>query len=63
MIEKQHEIYTRRGKNNAWLGVIMACLVTIIFSVTIVKLAGGSKMQAFDHSLRPELVEDETKTQ
>lgn len=63
MIGKKHDIYTRRGKNNAWLGLIMGCLVTVIFSVTIVKLTAGSKMQAFDHSLRPELVENETKNQ
>lgn len=59
MITKQHEIYHRRGKNNFWLGMIMGCLVTVIFSVTIVKLTNGSKMQAFDHSLRPEMVESE----
>ncbi len=51
----------RRGKNNAWLGIIMGCLVTLIFLVTIVKLSSGSKMQAFDHSLRPELVESNKK--
>lgn len=61
MLNKQHEIYTRRGKNNFWLGVIMGCLVTIIFLVTIVKLSNGSKMQGFDHSLRPEMVESELK--
>jgi hypothetical protein len=35
--------------------------VSVIFLVTIVKLATGSKMQAFDHALRPEMVEDEIK--
>mgnify|MGYP001278993286 FL=1 len=59
MISKQHEIYKRRGKNNVWLGVIMGCLVAIIFLVTIVKLASGSKMQGFDHTLRPEMLESE----
>ena len=61
MITKQHEIYKRRGKNNLWLGVIMGGLVLVIFSVTIVKLTSGSKMQAFDHTLRPELLESESK--
>ena len=61
MITKKHEIYTRRGKNNSWLGAIMACLVVIIFAVTIVKLKNGSKMQAFDHSLRPEMTESGNK--
>ena len=61
MLTKQHEIYTRRGKNNLWLGVIMGCLVTIIFFVTIVKLYNGSKLQGFDHSLRPEMIESESE--
>ena len=61
MIVKQHEIYSRRGRKNIWLGIIMGALVTVIFSVTIVKLANGSKMQGFDHSLRPEMVESEKK--
>ena len=61
MIVKQHEIYSRRGRKNVWLGVIMGALVAIIFLVTIVKLANGSKMQAFDHSLRPEMVDSESK--
>ena len=61
MITKRHEIYKRRGKNNVWLGAIMGTLVAVIFLVTIVKLANGSKMQAFDHSLRPEMIESETK--
>ena len=61
MLNKRHEIYSRRGKNNVWLGIIMGCLVTVIFSVTIVKLSSGNKMQAFDHSLRPEMVEGSVK--
>ncbi|MDG2474036.1 MAG: hypothetical protein P8M50_02005 [Paracoccaceae bacterium] len=61
MLNKRHEIYMRRGKNNAWLGIIMGCLVTLIFLVTIVKLSSGNKMQAFDHNLRPELVESNKK--
>ena len=61
MIAKQHEIYSRRGRKNLWLGIIMGCLVTVIFSVTVVKLANGSKMQAFDHSLRPEMLESGKK--
>ena len=57
MINKRHEIYNRRGRNNVWLGAFMGCLVVVIFSVTIVKLTNGSKMQAFDHTLRPEMVD------
>ena len=61
MIFKEHEIYARRGRKNMWLGGIMGSLVAVIFLVTVVKLANGSKMQAFDHSLRPEMVESDKK--
>ena len=61
MILKEHEIYSRRGRKNMWLGGIMGGLVAVIFSVTVVKLANGSKMQAFDNSLRPEMVESDKK--
>ena len=58
---EEHEIYSRRGRKNMWLGGIMGSLVAVIFLVTVVKLANGSKMQAFDHSLRPEMVESDKK--
>ena len=61
MISKEHEIYSRRGRKNMWLGGIMGSLVAVIFLVTVVKLANGSKMQAFDHSLRPEMLESDKK--
>ena len=61
MISKEHEIYSRRGRKNMWLGGIMGSLVAVIFLVTVVTLANGSKMQAFDHSLRPEMVESDKK--
>jgi hypothetical protein len=50
MILKQHEIYSRRGRKNIWLGGIMGILVAVIFLVTVVKLANGSKMKAFENS-------------
>ncbi len=61
MFNQKHEIYKRRNKNNVWLGIIMGGLVIVIFSVTVVKLSNGNKMQAFDHSLRPEMVESGKK--
>ncbi len=51
-----HEIYLRKRQKNIWLGIIMLSLVVLIFLVTLVKLASGDKMQAFDHTIRPELI-------
>ena len=57
MDKEKHEIYSRRGNKNIWLGTLMASFVILVFFVTIVKLSSGASMQAFDHALRPELLE------
>jgi hypothetical protein len=57
MNKNKHEIYSRRGNKNLWLGLIMGSFVVLVFFVTIVKLSNGDSMQAFDHSLRPEMVD------
>ena len=59
MDKQKHEIYSRRGNKNIWLGTIMGSFVILVFFVTIVKLSSGSSMQAFDHTLRPELLQKE----
>jgi drug/metabolite transporter superfamily protein YnfA len=53
-----HEIYLRKRQKNLWLGLIMVSLVVLIFLVTLVKLASGNKMQAFDHTIRTELISE-----
>ena len=53
------EIRKRRSSTNIALGLILAIFVMLIFSVTVVKLSNGDKMQAYDHVLRPEMLKDE----
>jgi len=53
------EINKRRSSTNIMLGLILAIFVMLIFSVTVVKLSNGDKMQAYDHVLRPEMLTDE----
>tara|TARA_Y100001968_G_scaffold281887_1_gene279413 strand:- start:306 stop:485 length:180 start_codon:yes stop_codon:yes gene_type:complete len=53
------EIRKRRSSTNIALGLILAIFVMLIFSVTVVKLSNGDKMQAYDHVLRPEMLTDE----
>jgi len=53
------EINKRRSSTNIMLGLILAIFVILIFSVTVVKLSNGDKMQAYDHVLRPEMLKDE----
>ena len=56
MNKNNFEIYRRRNYTNIGLGLILSIFVILVFSVTIVKLSKGEKMQAFDHVLRPEML-------
>tara|TARA_B100001113_G_scaffold322024_1_gene292235 strand:- start:1319 stop:1498 length:180 start_codon:yes stop_codon:yes gene_type:complete len=59
MKNNDFEIRKRRSSTNIALGLILAIFVILIFSVTVVKLSNGDKMQAYDHVLRPEMLTDE----
>ena len=59
MKNNDFEIRKRRSSTNIALGLILAIFVMLIFSVTVVKLSNGHKMQAYDHVLRPEMLKDE----
>ena len=56
MGSNKHEIYKRRGSKNLVVAAVMAAFILLIFLVTIVKISDGGTMQAFDHSVRPELI-------
>ncbi len=38
------------------LGLLLVGFVGIVFGLTVVKVSNGNMSQAFDHSVRPELV-------
>ena len=59
MKNNDFEIRKRRSSTNIALGLILAIFVMLLFSVTVVKLSNGDKMQAYDHVLRPEMLTDE----
>ncbi len=56
-LRKQHELHKRRGKRNLILGLVLGGFVVMVFSITMVKLGDGQLMQAFDHTVRPELID------
>lgn len=56
-ITKDHELHRRRAKRNLALGLVLGGFVALVFGITMVKLSNGEMMQAFDHSLRPSLLE------
>lgn len=56
-ITKEHELHLRRRKRNMWLGLTLGGFVVLVFGITMVKLNNGQMMEAFNHSLRPSLIE------
>jgi hypothetical protein len=51
------EIHARRKKNNVMLGLVLVAFVVLVFSITVAKMMGGANMEAADHVLRPQLIE------
>ncbi|MDP4033859.1 MAG: hypothetical protein Q8P60_13595 [Pseudorhodobacter sp.] len=50
-----HELHRRRFSRNLGLGLTLVAFVVLVFALTVVKVTRGDPMQAFDHSVRPEL--------
>lgn len=50
-----HELHQRRFSRNVGLGVTLVAFVALVFALTVVKVTRGDPMQAFDHTVRPEL--------
>ena len=47
----------RRRKTNLVIGLALGGFVVVVFAVTVVKMMGGAEMEAYDHVLRPSLLE------
>ena len=56
-IAREHELHARRGRRNMLLAGILAGFVVLVFAITVVKLSSGQLMEAFDHVVRPSLLE------
>ncbi len=52
-----HELHRRRFGRNLGVGLVLAAFVAIVFGLTVVKVTNGDPMQAFDHTLRPEMTD------
>ena len=49
----------RRKCNNLVIGAVLLAFVALVFSITVVKMMGGARMEAFDHTVRPSLEKTE----
>ncbi|MCP5088298.1 MAG: cytochrome C oxidase assembly protein [Rhodobacteraceae bacterium] len=56
-IRPDHELHQRRKKSNVMLGLVLGGFVVLVFAITVVKMLGGQNLEAFDHSVRPQLTE------
>lgn len=50
-------LHLRRRRSNAMIGFILGAFVVLVFAITVVKMKNGASMEAFDHVLRPSLLE------
>ncbi|WP_420861072.1 hypothetical protein [Algirhabdus cladophorae] len=58
---QDHELHDRRSGRNWGLFLVLAGLVAIVFGLTYVKITTGNPMEAFDHSVRPALIQQEAQ--
>ncbi|MDR5654122.1 hypothetical protein [Ruixingdingia sedimenti] len=56
-----HELHRRRMGRNLGIGLVLVVFVGLVFGLTIAKISGGGQISGFDHSVRPELVPEETQ--
>jgi hypothetical protein len=54
----EHEIHKRRLGRNVGVAVTLGLFIMLVFALTVVKVTRGESMQAFDHSVRPEMAVD-----
>ena len=52
---KQSEL--NRDTGNVKIGILLFVVVSLIFSITIVKLKQGALMQGYDHIIRQNMLE------
>ena len=56
-IGREHPQAARKRKSNLALGLVLGAFVALVFAITVAKMMGGDNMEAFDHVLRPQLIE------
>jgi succinate dehydrogenase hydrophobic anchor subunit len=56
-IRATHEIHHRRLSRNVGVALTLLAFAAVVFGLTIAKIQSGATMQAFDHTVRPELTE------
>ena len=55
---REHEIHQRRFGRNLGVGLVLGAFVVLLFGLSVVKIQNGASMEAFDHTVRPGLAEE-----
>ena len=55
----EHELHQRRRSRNVGLGLSLAALIAVLFGLSVVKITTVGPTEAYDHVVRPALVEVE----
>ena len=55
MVTRDHELHKRRFSRNMGVGLCLIGFVAVVFGLTLAKINRGDSIQAFDHTMRPEL--------
>jgi hypothetical protein len=55
-IKATHELHQRRLSRNLGVALALVGFAAVVFGLTVAKIQTGASMEAFDHSVRPELV-------
>ena len=58
-LSREHELHATRIGRNLVVGACLCLFVVLVFAMTVVKLGSGHQMEAFDHAVRPSLVESD----
>lgn len=60
-IAKNHDLHKRRFSQNVGVGLCLIAFVVVVFGLTLAKVQNGNAVEAFDHVVRPALVEDSSQ--
>ena len=60
-ITETHEIHRRRLGRNLGVALTLLGFVAIVFFLTVSKIRNGGSMEAFDHSVRPSITEEDSQ--
>jgi len=60
-ITETHEIHNRRLGRNIGVALTLAAFVAVVFFLTVSKVRNGGSVEAYDHTVRPSITEEDSE--